>query len=69
MDSTFAFYSQIIDKMIDEKNYWRYYFLSPYCMDYGWEMDNYTRFNCGATRGCLISDSCDEVAVVCLHAH
>lgn len=61
MDSTFAFYSQIIDKMIDEKNYWRYYFLSPYCMDYGWEMDNYTRFNCGATRGCLISDSCDEV--------
>lgn len=61
MDSTFAFYSKIIDKMIDEKNYWRYYFLSPYCMDFGWEMDEHNQFCCGATRGCLINDKCDEV--------
>ena len=61
MDSTFKFYSQIIDKMIDEKTFWRYYFPSPYNMDYGQEIDRNTWFSCGATRGCIISNECDEV--------
>ena len=61
MDATFKFYSQILNNMIKTKNFWRYYFLSPYNMDYGKQIDNDTWFFCGVTRGCIASDECDEV--------
>ena len=61
MDSTFKFYSDILDKMINEKKFWRYYFLGPYNMDYGMQIDDDTWFHCGATRGCIVNYNCDEV--------
>ena len=50
------FHFEIIDKLIAEKPFWRYYFLSPYCIDDSIEIDDETWFYCGATRGCIVSE-------------
>ena len=58
---TFKFYSKILDKMISDSNYWRYYFVSPGDTNSDIEVAPGVMLYAGATRACLVADECDEV--------
>lgn len=62
MDKTFKFYSEALDYVIENSNFWANYFLSPYSFDnplpeFTMDVD----VCCGVSRCALVSDSMDEV--------
>lgn len=70
MDKTFEHYKKVLDDLIAENEFFRFYFQSPYMLmdrDNGLMREDY---NCGnhniemffgVTRGCIVDADCDEV--------
>ena len=57
----FEYYSRLLDKLIDEHDYFKYYFQDPTTQYFGRLRENGLRIRCGIFRGCLISNNCDYV--------
>lgn len=57
----FEYYSRLLDKLIDEHDYFKYYFQDPTTQLFGRFHENGLRIRCGIFRGCLISNNCDYV--------
>lgn len=70
MDKTFTFYSKVLDTLIENNEFFQYYFQAPYSLIDRSVADMDEAFNCGkyniemyfgATRGCIVCDDCDEI--------
>ena len=57
----FEHYSRLLDELIDEHDYFKYYFQDPTTQFFKSPRENGLRIRCGIFRGCLISDNCDYV--------
>lgn len=57
----FEYYSRLLDKLIDEHDYFKYYFQDPTTQYFGRFREKGLRIRCGIFRGCLISENCDYV--------
>lgn len=57
----FDYYSRWLDELIDEHDYFKYYFQEPTTQYFGRFHENGVKIRCGCFRGCLIGDDCDYV--------
>lgn len=59
--AVFNHYSEILDRLLDESDFLKFYLQSPYFLEGKVFIDDVIRFCYGATRGCFIDDNYDYV--------
>lgn len=57
MENIFQHYSELIDRMLEENEIFKSYFLEPQCLPSDYRITTSARMTCGVTRGCIVDDS------------
>ena len=59
--AVFNHYSEILNRLLDESNFLKFYLQNPYFLEGKVFIDDVIRFCYGATRGCFVDDNYDYV--------
>ena len=61
MDPIFNHYCHVLDSLMEEHTYWKYYFAHPYCRAWSYETDNGIIIATGATRCAIVDPTMDTI--------
>ena len=57
MEDIFQHYSELIDRMLEENEIFKSYFLEPQCLPSDYKITSNAHMTCGITRGCIVDNS------------